>query len=317
MTIKKIAALAGVSTAAVSAVLNNRWKEIRLTEKTRDRIEEVLKKHHYQPHMVGKALVVRRSLVIGMVVEKINFSFLPEALEGVEDLTEQKDYGLLLMTTRQSDSREEKVLNFLLARSVDGIILGPGVDIPKSLQPTLTARNTPVVYLGRQEDKHAFVCVDGHQIGYLGIQHLIARGHRTIGCWNMQSLMGKGIDRAVAESGEKIQITHWPACPPREIITLWLNADPRPTALFVNGDDAACRLLHLALRRGVRIPEELAIVGVDDIPAAEEAAIPMTTVAQPKHEQGLAAVELLFDLMEGRPAKSIILQPTLVVRETT
>lgn len=317
MTMQRIAELAGVSRGAVSAVLNNRWRELRLTEQTRDKIEAVLKKNRFQPHSAGKALAFRRSFVIGMVVEEINFSFLPEALQGVEDFTEQRGYGLLLMTTRRKADRVEQVLNFLLARNVDGIILGPGVKISRTMQTTLAGQNIPVVFLGHSEDKTRFACVDGFQIGYLGIRHLLDRGHRRVACWNMPDWIKEGIEQGVLESQEDIQITHWPFCTYQEILDRWSSAHPRPTALFINGDEMACKVLNRAVRQGINMPEELAIMGIDDIPAAAEAVIPLTTISQPKREQGLAVAQIVFDLIEGKPGKNIILKPKLVVRETT
>jgi LacI family transcriptional regulator, purine nucleotide synthesis repressor len=317
MTLQKIAALAGVSSAAVSAVLNNRWKEIRLTEQTRDKIEEVLKKNQFQPHPVGKALAFRRSFMIGMVVEEINFSFLPEALQGVEDYTEQKGCGLLLMTTRKDHARAEQVVKFLLARNVDGILIGPLVDLPKPMRQTLAERKVPLVFLGRPEESSRHVCVDGFQIGALGIRHLLGRGHRHIACWGMSGKVREGISQTASEFEGKKQIDHWPLCTYQDAMELYTAASPRPTALFAYSDEMACKLLNLAIRRGIQVPGQLALMGIDDTPAAAEAVIPLTTIGQPKYEQGLAAAQILFDLIEGKPGKNITLKPKLVIRETT
>jgi len=317
MTIREIAELAGVSNAAVSAVLNNRWKQIRLTEQTRDKIAAVIKKTRFQPNTAGQALVCRRSFVMGMIVEKIHFSFLPEALEGVEDLTEQKGYGLLKMTTRKDPARQERVLNYLLARNVEGMLLGPGITIPPTFLEILAARDIPVVHMGQSPEGKSFACVDGAQIGYLGMRHLLERGHRHVACWGTSPLIHQGIDRAISESGREVRIAHWLFCDPMESMDQWFDATDRPTAIFVGSDDIASRILHRAIRQGVKIPDELALVGVNDTQAAVEAAIPLTTVSQPKYEQGQAATQLLFDLMEGKPAQSVVLQPHLVVRETT
>ena len=317
MTIRKVAELAGVSSTAVSAVLNNRWKKLRLTEQTRDKIAAVIKKTRFQPNTAGKALAFRRSFVIGMIVEKINFSFLPEALEGVEDLTEQKGYGLLMMTTRKDPARQERILNYLLARNVEGMLLGPAIEIPPAFLETLAAREVPVVQMGQAPEGKPYACVDGAQIGYLGMRHLLERGHQHVACWGTSPMIHEGIDRAIRESGREVRIAHWPFCDPKESMDQWFDATDRPTALFVGSDEVAARLLHRAIHQGVKIPEELALVGVNDTQAAAEAAIALTTVAQPKHEQGQAAARLLFDLMEGKPAESVVLQPHLVVRETT
>ncbi len=325
MTMREIAALAGVSRTAVSAVLNNKRGTIRLNEETRRKIEAVLRKTRYRANTVGKALALGRSLVIGVVVQEIDLSFTPQALQAIEDFTEKRGYGVLLMTTRHDPARKDQILEFMLERRVDGIIYGDWSGMSEKIRNPLIEKNIPLAYLFQHPEnplpRSGFVCVDGAQVGYLAVRHLLEQGHRHILCVGMSESIQEGIRRAVSEVSGRKNIEHWawqtPAPEGRDPFEHWLRTSPRPTAMFVFGDEYACQIINLAIREGIKIPGDLAIVGVDDIPAAAQAVVPLTTIGQPKYEQGLAAVQILFDMIEGKPPQNLVLQPKLIKRQTT
>ncbi len=126
----------------------------------------------------------------------------------------------------------------------------------------------------------------------------------------------EGINPIAARRKNRLTVEHWPAITPQETFERWQNADPRPTALFTY-DEFACPFMNIALRHNIRIPQDLALIGIDDIPAAAQAIVPLTTVCQPKYEQGQSAVQVLFELIDGKKAHDRILQPTLIQRQTT
>jgi LacI family transcriptional regulator len=324
MTVQKVAEMAGVSRAAVSAVLNNRWGTVRLNEQTRKKIETILQEIRFKPNSAGKALVSGRSLMIGMAVTGVDASFVPTILHAVEDFTEKKGYGLLLMSTREDPLREDQILEFMLARNVDGIIMRPISHLSKKVKKLLSDRKVPFVYLSPPPPDGipgaGSVYANGTQIGYLGLHHLLERGHRHIACLRMMDSVKDGIDLAASEFGGT-RIDHWPIPDPPfaglAIVEHWKKARPRPTALFVPGDDLACLIINAAIQQGIRIPQDLALVGIDDLPIAAEALIPLTTISQPKYEYGQAAVRILFNMIEGKPGETVVLQPSLVIRRTT
>lgn len=134
--------------------------------------------------------------------------------------------------------------------------------------------------------------------------------------------MRQGIDGASQALHTPPLIEHWShdrlaRYPMEEVFGRWLATTRRPTALFFNGDHMACSFMNLALRRGLRIPQDVAILGVDDAPQSAEAVVPLTTVAQPKYEQGQMAARILFDLIDGRPPRQVIFQPELIIRSST
>jgi LacI family transcriptional regulator len=259
-----------------------------------------------------------------MAVTEVHSSFVPTVLQAVEDFTEKQDYGVLLMSTRNDLRREEQVLEFMLARNVDGIIVRSISGLSTRMKTLLAERQVPVVYLCQSPANGlpgaGSVCGDAFQIGYLGAGHLLERGHRHIACVGMMAEIRPGIAAAASgTAGQVIEYWPMPDLPGtgEAIVTRWMNAPVRPTAMFIAGDEVACLAMNAALQQGIRIPQDLALVGIDDIPIAAQAAVPLTTVSQPKYDQGQAAARVLFDLMEGKPAQNLVFAPTLVRRRTT
>jgi len=319
---QQIAALAGVSRAAVSVVINNKKGTIRLSDSTRRRIEAVLRKTTFRPSTVGRALKSGRSMVIGLVVNDPAHSFVPQAIRAVEDFTETRGYGVLLMTTRYDRDREAKVLDYLLDRRVDGVIIGY-TPTPKTLT-VLKEKKVPAACVFTQlppPDGHAkYICVDGARIGELASRHLWDLGHRHIACVNMMECIKEGLAKTVSKTpGLKIDYWSFPPAPlpSPAILARWLKTRRKPTAMFILGDELACSVLNAGLRQGLQIPRQLALVGLDDIPMAAQAILPLTTVGQPKYEQGWAAARVLFDMIAGRPGENVIFQPSLIIRQTT
>jgi len=243
----------------------------------------------------------------------------------VEDFAEKRGYGVLLMTYRGDAERQRQILEFMFDRRVDGIIVGPGFETRGSAGCLLREKKMPVMYMcHRPRDPlpgSHYVCVDGVQIGYLAGRHLLRTGYQHIACMVWSDWVLKGVEQAISEHMGKMPFEYWPweSSPDqaKHIFERWLKADPRPSAILVPSDECAGQIMNRALRRGLRIPADLAIMGIDDIPVAREAIIPLTTVNQPKYEQGWSAAEVLFDLIDGKPGKDIILQPRLVQRQTT
>jgi len=318
---KRLAELAGVSRQAVSAVLNNRWKDIRLSEKTHDKIEAVIRQTQFHPSSLGRALALQRSQLIGVVTCSVNYCFFPEALQGIEDMAEEKGCGLLVMTTRNSDARQEQTLQFMLDRHVEGLLLHSFATISPAMRMRLRDGQTPVVYFAADSsallEGSLFACTDGQTMGTLGIEHLIHRGHRHIVGVDLMECLCEGIAAAIRNSSVPIRFDCWRRLSCDDVYRRWKTMTDRPTALFFMGDDVANRFLNIALREGIRVPDELAILGTDDMPIAADAVIPLSTIAQPKYEQGHAAARMLFDLIDGKAVRSTVLSPSLIIRKTT
>jgi LacI family transcriptional regulator len=324
LTMKEIAHLAGVSQTAVSAVLNNKRGTIRLSETTRQKIEKVLKEHNYRPNTAGKSLALGRSLMIGMVVTNITSSFIPQVIEAVEDCSQKHGYGLLLMTSRNDSKRQDEIIDFMLERGVEGVLLNLAEEGKERSEEKLIANRIPYVSLFNQPKKIrpgvGYVYVDGFKVGYLATKHLLKKGHRKLLMVNSCPNTNTGMEKAIVESGEKVQIEYdtmgednreeW-------IIEQWRKSKNPVTAMFIRGDECACRVMNVAMRNDIHIPQDLAIIGVDDISAATRAVVPLTTISQPKYELGEKACGMLFDMIEGRAGKECVFLPKLIVRQST
>ncbi len=328
ITMETIASMAGTSRAAVSAVMNpRRGGTIRVSPDTRQRIESIIERMEYRPNPIGRALASGRSSLIGMLVESVEASFLPKLIEAVEDGAENHQYGVLVMTTRGNIARQTRSLKLMLEKQVEGVILGGlyGEKFDRLILQQLRSRRVALVFLAYSPADSmkgaGSVRVDGGLIGEMAIGHLMELGHRRIACVGASDWMRQGIQRA---SGPGAAIDNWSfdshaERPMAEVLDRWskMEGSVRPTALFINGDEHAISLLNLAVRSGVRVPQELSVVGVDDLPQAAEALVPLTTVRQPKYHQGLAASELLFDMINGAEPRHILLKPEMVIREST
>jgi LacI family transcriptional regulator len=231
------------------------------------------------------------------------------------------------MTSRHNADRQEQILEFMLERRVDGIIYADWTGMSEKIRRSLIGKNIPVAYLFQypenQLPRSGYSCVNAEQVGYLAIRHLLDSGHRHIACVGVNKLLRQCVRQALVKvkvHGRK-KIEYWPWESPclseKSTFDRWLESTPRPTALFFFGDEVACQILNLAVRHGIKIPQDLALIGVDDIPQAAQAAIPLTTVSQPKYQQGWAAAEILFDLIDGKPGREVIFQPELIRRQTT
>jgi DNA-binding LacI/PurR family transcriptional regulator len=334
MTMEQLAKLAGVSRASVSAVLNNRWKQVRIKKETRDKILAILQKTHYRPSSLGTALVLQRSMLVGVMMPSVDFSFVPKALQAIEDGAESKGYGVVVMTFRGDPQRQEQIVRFMQARQVDGLIFSPTYKTkPPPALAEWVKQGIPAVQLFGMSIPEfpniPSVYTDGIEIGKLGTKHLLERGHRHIAtAGDLMKCVIDGVDEVACRHKHGLKVEHWSKLAPSTTVEQWLdvtpqaifehwtNSKPRPTALFFY-DEIACPFINIAMRHGVKIPQDLAVIGINDIPAAAQAIVPLTTVCQPKYEQGQAAIEVLFELIDGKKAHDRILQPTLIQRQTT
>lgn len=326
VTMKMIAKLAGVSRAAVSAVVNGKSSgSIRVSPHTRKRIEAIITQTGYRPNPIGKALISGQSYLIGLVVESASYSFIPEFIEAIEDETESRHYGIILVSTRGQLGRQQEALEFMLEKQVDGLILtSPNEMSEPNIRQKVSSRNLPIVHLSYQPEnpleRTASVTVDGASIARIGIEHLMKLGHKHIVCVQFSKWLIDGTLEVVKKSDAAVEFwseAHAIDGPMTEIINRWKNTKKQPTAFFINADSDAIVFMNKAMRYGVKVPDELSIVGIDDIPQATDAIIPLTTVYQPKYEQGQAAIRLLFDMLDGKKPQNIMLQPKLIVRDST
>jgi LacI family transcriptional regulator len=327
ITVKDVARKAGVSTATVSHVIN----ETRFVSKElRARVYQAMETLDYRPNAIARSLRRRKTQNIGMIVPDIAYPFLAEVARGVEDKGFVLGYNAILCESNSDLEREATCIEILRAKQVDGIVFVAAGESSSHVQ-ALVAQGMPVVLCDRELAGVAAdtVIADNAGSGHQATAHLIRLGHRRIGCiagppdMRIGHERVDGYKRALKEHGipvdEDLVVRGDFRCrggyeAMRELLAL----DECPTAVFACNDLMAMGAICAASKRRLRIPEDIAIVGCDDIALAAFTNPSLTTVAQPKHEMGAAAVDMLVGRIADRsesPTKRVL--PTeLVIRDS-
>ncbi len=327
-----VARLAGVSRTTVSFVLNN-VPSVHISETTRRRVLEAAKVLDYHPHAVARSLARRQTRTLGLVLcqspDRISAdAFLPEVIRGISAVASRQGFAVLLQPVE--DVHAPNAYAYLVSeKRIDGIILsGPRSDDQQLLR--LHAQGFPIVLLGQLPGADfSFVDVDNVGGARMAVEHLIRLGHRCIGMITnapleytaaqdrltgyRQALEAHGLpfDRSLVAYGDFSEQSGEMAM--RQLLTL----DPRPTAVFVASDVVAFGAVSAIKAAGLRIPEDMAVVGFDDIPLARYIDPPLTTVRLPAATLGRKAAEVLLQrLADGGGRTSVILEAKLVVRES-
>ncbi|QUJ69661.1 substrate-binding domain-containing protein (plasmid) [Photobacterium sp. GJ3] len=327
-TMKDIARLAGVSTSTVSHVIN---KSRFVSEEIAARVNRAAKELNYAPSALARSLKVNRTQTIGMLVTTSTNPFFGEVVKGVERSCYQKGYNLILCNTEGDNERMKASIDTLLQKRVDGLLLMCSTLEGERIEVFDRYPDIPVVVMdwGPMSFASDKIQDNSYQGGYLAAQYLIQSGHREIGCItgplvrHQAQIRYEGYKRAMNEAGLPIQ--------PDWIVESDFECDggyrafqqicasgSLPTALFVCNDMMAMGVIHAAYEQGIRIPDDLSIIGYDDIHIAKFMTPSLTTIHQPKYRLGQAAVETLLKRInkEITDTQVVQLEPTLVKRQS-
>ncbi len=329
-SVKDVAARAGVSLGTVSNVLN-RPEAVR--PETRARVEKAIADLGFVRNDSARQLRAGVSRTIAYVVLDAGNPFFTDVARGIDEVAKDQQLMVYLCDSGEDPTREDEYLDQLLEQRVRGICITPVVGTNPRLR-RIVERGVPVVMVdrtfGHDEDFCCSVGVDDVLGGDLGVSHLVERGHERIafvGPARIPQAVDRlaGSRRAIAEAGlpeDTLTVLETTALTVGEgrkagARLLGLPKRRRPTAVFCANDLLALGLLQQMTQHGVRVPEDLAIVGYDDIEFAAAAAVPLTSVMQPRLLLGRTAAELLLDESEGRPDhvhRHVEFAPELVVR---
>ncbi len=335
-TIKEVASEAGVSTQTVSRVINGRPD---VSPETRERVQNVIERMRYQPSALARSLIQQRSFTLGVVTAGLRHIGPSRTLNGITEAAEEAGYALLLKELPRYDADDiVPIFDALLSRHVDGIIWAvpevgenrkPFSSLPLSL-------DVPIVYItmgGR--DGLSSVSIDNYLGGRLATAHLVEQGYRHIAhisgpldWWEARQRMA-GWKDTLREFGLEANENHWVegnwsspsgAAAADQLFRQYPDMD----AIFVGNDQMALSVLEAACRQGPRIPEDLGVVGFDDIPESAFFSPPLTTVHQDQYKMAMIAVEQIIKIIEWNRQgdaniehKSVLLAPTVVVRESS
>jgi len=328
-TIRDIADLAGVSIATVSRVLNDRPD---VSPETRENVLQVVRKHGFSTNRGARTASSGRSGAVGLTLPLVNDAYFGPILSGASEALYELDLRIMLCPTMHEHDREVSLVDRLMRGTTDGAILMLPEESTDELLHLQDIGFPFVVVDPRVATPPGIPCVSAmHATGAkLATEHLLELGHRHIGVvggpsgWYANDEREIGFRAAMAAARllpEPDMILHgdW-SIPSGEIAAEILLARPdRPTAIFAFNDNSAIGALNVARRRGIRVPEDLSIVGFDDTFQATIVTPSLTTVRQPLAELGRMGVSLLSRLLEGQrlDALRIELETELVVREST
>lgn len=329
-TIRDIATKAGVSIKTVSRVLN---KEPMVGEATYARVTSVMAELGYVPNILAQRLARGRANVIGLLCHNARSAYVHDVLTGALESARPRGYGVVtILVDPDQPKDQEELLRMAVQQRVDSYLFTPPCDNLPTLLTQLHQRNLPFVRLTPQDRTLPFpyVAATDEQGAQLLTEHLLHLGHRRIGF-----VMGHAMHRATYDrlagyqaalqaqgidwDEQLICAGDWRFAAGVAAAERLLALTPRPTAIFASNDEMAAGVLQVAHRRGMRIPQELSVVGFDDVPLAAHVWPPLTTVRQPIQAIAKLATGLLIDTLEGKPPlqRAFELPTTLVLREST
>jgi len=328
VTIKDVARAAGVSPSTVSRALND---SPLIREETKARIRRIAEALGYERNELARGLVMGSSGAVGLVVPDITNPFFAELTRGVGEVAHARGYGVVLCNTEGSPERERSYIRLLRRKRVDGLIL-TSVTAEDPYLRALARSKTPFVLVSRRSRmvKAPYVGVDDRLGGRLAVEHLVKLGHRRIGFIGGPADVQSCVDRL--EAFQEVLAEHHLSLRKGWVIfsdftqaagyaagLRMLSRKSRPTAVFAANDVTALGVLQAAEELGIRVPDDLSLVGYDNISYAALPRIELTTVAQPSFEMGRIAAEWLLSVIEGQRLRMLhrLLEPRLVVRRTT
>ncbi|OMF26707.1 LacI family transcriptional regulator [Paenibacillus sp. FSL H8-0548] len=328
ITIYDVAREAGVSIAAVSQVINGKGK---ISEQRRHEIIQVMERLNYQPSAIASALTGKKTFTIGLLVPDISNPFFAEIARAVEDQSHNLGYGLFICSTDNNKDRAERYLSLMQQKRVDGMIIGTGI-ANKSTLASLVKSKLPVVVIAREAKLGAkTVIIDDFCGGGMAANHLLEQNHSHVGLLSENEEVSSSRERIRGflsvweQAGLRIEEGLIQACGDELVrdgkakATELLSSANPPSALFCCNDLLAIGALQAAKGLGLRVPEQVSIIGFDNTILAEVTDPPLTTIAQPTKEMGQIAVDSLVAMLEdgNRDDIRIVLQPELVIRQST
>lgn len=324
VTIERVAEEAGVSPSTVSRILNG-TAVVSAVKKAA--VDEAVAKLGFVPNPMARGLAGGRTLSIGVVTQAIDSPFYGASLRGIEDALDPAGYSPLFVSGHWDATTESRCIDILLSRRVDGIIVLTGRLTDAALKSV--AKRVPVVVTGRTVKAAGLFSLnfDNTEGGRLATRHLIDFGHRKIAFISGDprhpdaSQRLSGYRMALEEAGiafkpELVVQGEYNEASGVEAVSALMSARQKFTAIFAANDQMAIGAAHGLHRHDMRVPEDVSLVGFDDLPTSLYALPPLTTVHQPAYEMGLLAAQALLQLLDGAKPQQSVPAPRLIVRES-
>lgn len=332
-----IAREVGVSKTTVYRALHNTG---RIHPQTRERILQVAREKGYRPNLVARSLRIQKTSTIGLVVVGLTGSFYAHILEGVDSVAQSSQYGVLIACSYGEPPKEREIIQMLLDKRVDGLIVAPAdPEENRELYQELLEWQIPIVLIDRYlpDLPIDFVATDNELGGYLATRHLLNLGRRRIVFVSNGSRERRatsvvsrfvGYQRALHEYQVTQTVELGPGLPdilPEEeyayiAVSHYLQQGGELDGVFAVNDDVAYGAIRALNAHGLRVPEDVSVVGFDDQDVSAFITPPLTTVAQPMRTIGERAATLLLERIHSRgstqPQQQVLLPPQLVIRQS-
>jgi LacI family transcriptional regulator len=327
-TMREVAQTANVSISTVSRVMSDH-PDVR--EETRTAVQKIIDSMGYRPSVLARGLVLKRTNSLGLLVSDITNPFYPQLAKGIEHAASARGWVVIIGNTDRESSRTEWHVDAMLERAVDGIIFGSTTSHDRAV-PRLLEAGYPLVLVNRRHPsaEASSVLADNLLGAQIATHHLAALGHRRIGHiagpdWAANAVdRESGYVRALTEAGlpldaELISRDEFSIAGGARAARRLLATADRPTALFATNDMMALGALEAIRDLGLRCPDDVAVVGFDDIELAGSRLIELSTVSHRIYDMGTRAVDILLDqIIAGPPEVPVqeLLEPKLIIRRT-
>lgn len=326
ITISDIAKIAGVSIATVSRVLNGTKA---VSPEAAERVHMAIEQTGFRRNAAARNLVIKKSHMIGVVITDISNMYFSQLIKGMDGMARHLNYNIMLTNSNCDEQREIECMNVLMERGVDGIIFTAHQHVGPALESLILNSHIPFVSLNTSCVNAINVKVDNVKEGYEAAKYLINLGHKNIGhisggLGNDVSLLRlEGYKQAMKESGLTVKSSwigegDFTFKGGYEVMEKLLKLNKDLTAVFLSSDEMAFGAMTCIHDRGMKVPDDISIIGFDNIQYAEYMRPKLTTVSQPIREIGEMAVKTLIRLISGEKIeeKDIYLSAEIVVRES-
>lgn len=324
--IRFIASCAGVSPATVSRVLNGTKL---VSPALREKVLHEVEKYGYRPNMMARGLIIRRSNLIGVITPNVSGYFHAKVIGSVEEVAAKHGYNVIVSNVSTDFAREKESFRIFAERRVDGIIL-MHENSPQELQELMQIAEVPIVMASANAPNYPLptVGIDDRLAAYDAAAFLLRLGHRKIGailndCYSLNTLRREGLSEAMHEFNTQlderwVRIGECRIADGERLASQIFSGSEIPTALFCVSDEQAVGAINYLLEHGFHVPNDISIVGFDDVELSMVSRPKLTTVRQPISDIGRAAAQNLLDRLAGKaPPDREILPHMLVVRGST
>jgi len=328
VTIKDIAKKVGVTPATVSMVINNNPK---ISQKTREKVLEAVKEMNYHPNYIGRSLVKGKTNNIGVVASFFASLFALESVRGIEQVLRNTEYNLSLYSTRGLEEKEADLLQRIYyERRADGLII-ISLKADKNMVEDFKKEGVPVVFIEELVEGAPTVKFNNIKGAFLATEYLIKKGRK-----NIALVVGdKGLNAEERVKGYRdalikynmpykeeniINVVNYSFEEGEELLDIILENNSKIDGVFCGaGDITAIGIMDAAKNRGIKIPDDIGIIGYDDIYISNLTTPALTTIRQPIMQMGMRSFELLLEMLEGKTdseSKIISFEPELIIRES-